>query len=89
MIYNILTRYYGVIYLEHEELCRRYWDLRERVRSDPEYARLTRELEALEPQYEAVLSALPEEDRLTIERCLLLRENRNLRMAEFAIATAS
>ena len=89
MIYNILTRCCGVIFLEHEVLCRRYWDLRERVRSDAEYARLTRELEALEPQYEAVLSALPEEDRLTIERCLLLRENRNLRLAEFAIATAS
>ena len=86
MIYNILTRYYGVIYLEHEELCRRYWDLRERVRSDPEYARLTRELETMEPQYEAVLSALPEEDRLTIERYLLLRENRNLRMAEYALS---
>ena len=87
MIYNILTRYYGVIYLEHEELCRRYWDLRERVRTDPEYARLTRELEDLEPRYEAVLSSLHEEDRLTIERYLLLRENRNLRMAEYAIAT--
>ena len=87
MIYNILTRYYGVIYLEHEELCRRYWDLRERVRSDPEYARLTDELERMEHQYEAALSALPEEDRLTIERYLLLRENRNLRLAEYIIAT--
>ena len=87
MIYNILTRCCGVIYLEHDELCRRYWDLRERVRSDEEYARLTRELEALEPQYEAVLSALPEEDRLTIERCLLLRENRNLRLAEYALSS--
>ena len=87
MIYNILTRYYGVIYLEHDELCRRYWDLRERVRSDAEYARLTRELEDMEPQYEAVLSTLPEKHRLTIERYLLLRENRNLRMAEYIIAT--
>ena len=87
MIYNILTRYCGVIYLEHEEFCRRYWDLRERVRSDPEYAHLTRELEALDSQYEAALSALPEEDRLTIERYLLLRENRNLRLAEYIIAT--
>ena len=42
--------------MDHEDFCKRYWDLRERVRSDPEYARLTRELEALEPQYEAVLS---------------------------------
>ena len=72
--------------MDHEDFCKRYWDLRERVRSDPEYARLTRELEALEPQSEAVLSALPEEDRLTIERCLLLRENRNLRMAEYALS---
>ena len=87
MIYNILTRYYGVIYLEHEELCRRYWDLRDRVRSDAEYARLTRELEGMEPQYEAALSTLPEEYRLTIERYLLLRENRNLRLAEYIIAT--
>ena len=76
-----------MIYLEHEELCRRYWDLRDRVRSDPEYARLTRELEEMESRYEAVLSSLHEEDRLTIERYLLLRENRNLRMAEYAIAT--
>ena len=88
MIYNILTRYYGVIYLEHEELCKRYWDLRERVRSDPEYACLTRELEDMESQYGTVLSSLHEEDRLTIERYLLLRENRNLRMAECAISTA-
>ena len=73
--------------MEHEEFCRRYWDLRERVRSDPEYACLTRELEDLEPRYEAVLSTLPEEDRLTIERYLLLRENRNLRLAEYIIAT--
>ena len=87
MIYNILTRYYGVIYLEHEELCRRYWDLRDRVRSDPEYARLTRELEEMESRYEEVLSSLHEEDRLTIERYLLLRENRNLRLAEYIIAT--
>ena len=87
MIYNILTRYYGVIYLEHEEFCRRYWDLRDRVRSDPEYARLTRELEEMESRYEEVLSSLHEEDRLTIERYLLLRENRNLRLAEYIIAT--
>ena len=87
MIYNLQTRCCGVIYLENDELCRRYWDLRERVRSDAEYARLTRELEDLEPQYEAALSALPEEDRLTIERYLLLRENRNLRLAEYIIAT--
>jgi hypothetical protein len=76
-----------VIYLEHEEFCRRYWDLRERVRSDPEYARLTRELEEMESRYEEVLSSLHEEDRLTIERYLLLRENRNLRLAEYIIAT--
>ena len=72
---------------DHEELCRRYWDLRERIQTDPESARLSRELEAMEPQYEVALSSLPEGDRLTIERYLLLRENRNLRLVEFAIAT--
>ena len=75
-----------MIYLEHEEFCRRYWDLRDRVRSDPEYARLTRELEEMESRYEEALSSLHEEDRLTIERYLLLRENRNLRMAEYALS---
>ena len=61
MIYNILTRYFGVIYLEHEELCRRYWDLRDRVRSDPEYARLTAQLDALEPMMrEGCAGQLPE-----------------------------
>ena len=29
--------------MDHEDFCKRYWDLRERVRSDAEYARLTRE----------------------------------------------
>ena len=65
----------------------RIQDRVERVRSDAEYARLTRELEDMETQYEAVLSTLPEKHRLTIERYLLLRENRNLRMAEYIIAT--
>ena len=74
--------------MEHDELCRRYWDLRERVRSDPEYASLTNALEATESQYEAVLSTLTEEERLIIERYLLYRENRNLRMVEYTISSA-
>ena len=73
-------------YTERDRLCRDYWDLREQVRTDPEYASLTRELEELEPQYEAVLLSLPEEDRLTLDRYISLRENRNLRMLEYALS---
>ena len=72
-------------YTDHDRLCQNYWDLREQVRSDPEYASLTRELEELEPQYEAILLSLPEEDRLTLDRYITLRENRNLRMLEYAL----
>ena len=75
-------------HIDHDRLCQNYWDLREQVRYDPEYDRLTQELEALEPQYEAVLASLSEEDRLTIERYILIRENQNLRTLEYAISTA-
>ena len=73
-------------YTDHDRLCQDYWDLREQVRSDPEYASLTRALEELEPQYEAILLSLPEEDRLTLDRYISLRENRNLRMLEYALS---
>ena len=73
-------------YTEHDRLCQDYWDLREQVRSDPEYASLTRALEDMEPQYEAILLSLPEEDRLTLDRYISLRENRNLRMLEYALS---
>ena len=72
-------------YTDHDRLCQNYWDLREQVRTDPEYASLTRELEELEPRYEAILAALSEEDRLTLDRYISLRENRNLRMLEYAL----
>ena len=73
-------------YTDHDRLCQNYWDLRDQVRTDPECARLTRELEELEPQYEAILLSLPEEDRLTLDRYISLRENRNLRMLEYALS---
>ena len=73
-------------YTEHDRLCQNYWGLREQVRTDPEYASLTRALEELEPQYEAILAALSEEDRLTLDRYITLRENRNLRMLEYALS---
>ena len=72
-------------YTEHDRLCQDYWNLREQVRTDPEYASLTRALEDIEPQYEAILLSLPEEDRLTLDRYISLRENRNLRMLEYAL----
>ena len=73
-------------YTEHDRLCQNYWNLREQVRTDPEYASLTRALEDMEPQYEAILLSLPEEDRLTLDRYISLRENRNLRMLEYALS---
>ena len=73
--------------IDQEQLCARYWAIREAVRSDPEYARLTAELHALEPRWEQLLAPLSDDDRAAVERYLLLRENRNLRMAEFAIST--
>ena len=69
---------------EHEKFCARYWAIREAVRSDPEYARLTAQLDALEPRWEQLLAPLSDDDRAAVERYLLLRENRNLRMLEFA-----
>ena len=72
-------------YTDHDRLCQNYSDLREQVRTDPEYASLTRALEDMEPQYKAILDSLSEEDRLTLDRYISLRENRNLRMLEYAL----
>ena len=72
-------------YTDHDRLCQNYWDLREQVRTDPEYASLTRALEDMEPQYKAILDSLSEEDRLTLDRYISFRENRNLRMLEYAL----
>ena len=73
-------------YTDYDRLCQNYWDLREQVVSDPEYASLTRALEDMEPQYKAILDSLSEEDRLTLDRYISLRENRNLRMLEYALS---
>ena len=76
-----------MIYLkevDQEQLCARYWAIREAVRSDPEYARLTAQLRDLEPRWEQLLAPLSDDDRAVIEQYILLRENRNLRMLEFA-----
>lgn len=70
--------------IKQEQFCARYWAIREAVQSDPEYARLTAELDAMEPRWEAILAPLSESDRAAAERYILLRESRNLRMLEFA-----
>lgn len=87
LIYNILTRCCGVIFLKnrtHDSVCKTYWDLWKQVQTDPEYAWLRSELEALEPQYEAILSALPEQEQQLLDRYITLRENLNRRTLEFA-----
>ena len=69
---------------KHDMMVKAYWDLWEQVQSDPEYSWLRSELEAMEPRYEAILASLSEEDRLTLDRYITLRENLNRRMLEFA-----
>ena len=68
----------------HDRVVRAYWDIVSRVQSDPEYVRLRTELADLEPEYEAILAALSEEERITIDRTITLRETMNRRMLEFA-----
>ena len=70
--------------MKHDRLCERYWKLWERVQRDPEYARLKEALEAMEPEYAAILAALPEEAQSTLDRYITLRENMGRRMLEFA-----
>lgn len=87
-----MTRYYGVIYLKdrnHEKLCKDYWDLMQRVQADPEYLCLRQQLAELEPQYEAILASLSEEDRLILDRYIVVRESMGRRMLEFACEALS
>ena len=72
--------------MEHDELCRRYWDLWEQVQADPEYARLKEALDAMEPQYAAILASLPEEDCCRLDRYITIRENMGRRLAEFCVS---
>ena len=69
---------------KYEKICRKYWDIRERVQREPEYARLQQDLEALTAQYEAALEKLPADDRELIERYILLRESMNSWTLEWA-----
>ena len=73
-----------MIDLKHNRLCKRYWKLWGRVQADPEYARLKEALEAMEPEYAAVLASLPEEAQSTLDRYITIRENMSRRMLEFA-----
>lgn len=70
--------------IDHDRIIKRYWDLWAQVQSDPEYARLRSELEGMAPQYEAILSALPEPDRAALDRYITLRESMNRRMLEIS-----
>lgn len=70
--------------INHDRIIKRYWDLWAQVQSDPEYARLRSELEAMEPRYEAILSTLPEPDRAALDRYITLRESMNRRMLEIS-----
>lgn len=53
------------------------------VRSDPEYARLTREYEALEERFTALAERLSEEDRDIVWAYICTSEEMNWRMLSF------
>ena len=70
--------------VKHDQISKTYWELWNRVQSDPEYVLLRTELEKWEAQYETALEPLSEEARTVIETYITLRETMNRRMLEFA-----
>ena len=70
--------------MKQKRLCKRYWKLWNRAQRDPEYVRLKEALEAMEPEYAAILATLPEEAQSTLDRYITLRENMGRRLVEFA-----
>ena len=70
--------------IDHDQLCKTYWDIRDRVKADPEYACMLKELNELEPLYVSVLGALSREHRDLIDRYVTLRETMGRRALEFA-----
>ena len=71
---------------KHDNICKAYWALQDRIQSDPEYARLRSRLEALEGPYEALLSQLPPSEQQLLDQYITLRESLNRRLLEFACA---
>ncbi len=71
---------------QHDRIVKRYWDLWEQVQVDPEYSRLRAELTAMEPEYEAILATLPEQDRAVLDRYVTLRESMGRRLIEWVCA---
>ena len=69
---------------KHDKICEAYWNIHDEIQTDPEYARMRSELEALTAQYDAVLKSLSVKNRELLERCILLRESMNSRMLEWA-----
>ena len=69
--------------IDHDRIVKRYWDLWAQARTDPEYVRLCSELAAMEPRYEAILAALPEQDRAALDRYITLRETMGRRLIEW------
>ena len=70
--------------MKQKRLCKRYWKLWNRAQRDPEYIRLKEALEAMEPEYAAILAALPEAAQSTLARSITIPENMGRRMRELA-----
>ena len=71
-------------HFDHDQLCKTYWDIWERVQADPEYACMLEELEELEPLYVSILGVLSRESCDLIDRYVTLRETMGRRMLECA-----
>ena len=69
---------------EQERTAAVYWELWRSCQTDPEYARLLAELEALEPVYQGIFSTLPRESQEVLDRYITLREHMGRRMLEYA-----
>ena len=62
----------------------KYWQVWNRTQSDPEYARLFREMDDLEKRYERLMETLPHEIQDVIRDYVTQCEGMNRRMLECA-----
>ena len=67
-------------YTDHDRLCQNYWDLREQVRSDPEYARMFAQMAELEQRFESVMEQLPDDTQDIIRDFVMHCEGMSHRM---------
>ena len=70
--------------IPQEVVRKKYWEIWQRTQNDREYARLYREMDILEPRYEAAIAALPDEVEDLIRDYVNQCEDMSRRMLECA-----